>query len=117
MISIIIVVLFVISLIVSMLTDDEGWLWSAVATGVVSVFAIVLLVGVYVEKVGEVQQFKAAKDTVLYLRDSPHSIERTAAVFKSAEYNAWLAQAQYWNSKWYFDWYYPDSVDELTPIR
>jgi hypothetical protein len=42
--------------------------------------------------------------------------EMVSMAGKVADYNAWLASAQYWNhTQW--KWYWPDAVNHVKPIR
>lgn len=64
----------------------------------------------------DIEKFKASKALVEEMRACGELNERTAAILDIAEQNRWLVSLQYWNGT-VFDWWVPDAVDELEPIR
>lgn len=82
-------------------------------------FALVILPFHYMSVCGDIERFKSVKQSVAMARDQ-HSItkfERVTIQNKIISSNAWLASAQYWNSKPFFSWYYPERIKELEPIE
>jgi len=90
----------------------------AIAFGVVLFLVILVMPIRYATTIGSIVRFNACKETVKIAREDGASvIERAALVPELVRSNKWLAAQKYWNSKWYFDEFIPDKVDELEPIR
>ena len=69
----------------------------------------------HIEVRGKIQQFNAVEATLTTARERGDHIENAAFQIKVSEANEWLAEMKYYDAL--FDWYYPDEVLELDPIR
>ena len=65
---------------------------------------------------GKIKEFESVRSTIQEARAKQGSIEIAALTLEIAKCNQWLANTQYWNST-IFDWWYPDEVEALEPLK
>jgi hypothetical protein len=81
--------------------------------GLIGVICIAILPFYRIGVESEISQFKAV---VVSLESSDGEIESAAVRIEAVKANSWLADRQYYNNTFLFDWFIPDEVDSLTPI-
>lgn len=87
----------------------------------ISIFVlIVALISLPISRIGyktQVIEYREFIETIKEARlDDIDNIERTNITIKIAEWNGWLAKSRYKNET-ILDWYVPDKIMELEPIR
>ena len=93
------------------------WFAGLVIIGFVLFFMIVFQPIIYYTHVGEIVEFKSIQTTLETARQGNYSPYEIAAIQqKVVDSNKWLANIQYWNST-ILEWYIPDEVDGLKPIK
>lgn len=100
---------------------DDFWDIFKIVGGVCSVailsFCLIAWPISYYEAKVSIERYYAVKETIENSRLSEmDSIERAAIQNKITEVNADLAEMKYWNGT-IFDWYIPDEVEELEPLK
>ena len=89
----------------------------AIICGVLLFIVALVLPVRYFSAVGEIERFKAVEATVQSARENPDSfIERASLTRDIVQSNKWLAGMKFWNNT-IFDGFYPDTVEDLEPIR
>lgn len=116
--------LLVVFFIMARHGDSCGWEETigeigAGCSGAFFVVALLIMLGVHLSMPAKVVRFESMRATVEAARGrsgETGSLELAAIQMKVVEQNAWLAEGQYWNGT-IFDWWVPDSVLDLEPIR
>lgn len=119
MLALIALVLFLIVYLLAR-RDDFDSVWSIGLLMIIGLFLAVSSIGLVVSRLETrvcINKFYSTQATIEAARYHNDPIERAALVHKVQEQNAWLANTQYWNSKWLLDWYYQDEIETMKPIR
>ena len=98
------------------LMDSFIGFFVALALGLVLLCGIFVLPLSHLNYHSNIQTYYALQETVENARDMD-DIERAALTHILADANTWLRRAQYWNTKPVVNWYIPDKVMELEPLR
>lgn len=116
---IILLVLILIGVVLEITSDGYGSDIALIPWLIAAIFAFMLAIAFPVSQIGtrsEIKQFHAYEATIAEARTHPLSEYELAAIIQStAEMNQWLANIQYQNQLW--DWFIPDEVDELKPLK
>lgn len=101
--------------------ENENTAGIFVATGIVSgvVLGCLLLAFpvIHASDLNMIQEFKATRETIVAVRAKEVSeIERATLAEQMIKANNWLARAKYWNSGTW-DYWIPDAVMELEPLK
>lgn len=109
------VVIAVASAVWSKITDDTLPVFLLLASIIVGVFVSVTIPIYRSDAYDHIAQRDALQATYDSAR-SHSDYEMVSMAGKVADYNAWLASAQYWNhTQWH--WWWPDAVNHVKPIQ
>lgn len=102
--------------IMLMCNGKEVGMVPIVISGMLLLIAVLTLLTHPMEVESDITRFLATEVTIEIARKAGVDVENAAIQHKIIESNQWLAQEQYYNAT-IFDWWIPDEVDNLKPIR
>jgi len=120
------IVVFIVAIIINVRSrgrlDDNGSGWAFGGVIILSCTLLVLFIHLPIHRAGimsDVREFIAVEETVVITRnnESISEYELAALQHKIIDYNAWLANIQFWATNPVGKWYTPKAVLLLKPIR
>lgn len=118
MLALIPLAIAVLLLTAYVITDEE---FLGVAGVIFGLFAVIFLMAwpiCYYEDLAKVEKYKAFQQTIESARyEEDHQLENIRILKEITEKNEWLAYTKFWNDTLLLDWFIPDAIEQLEPIR
>lgn len=109
--------LILVGFIMYAISDEEGWIIGGGIVGGVLLF--MALLSLPLSRFGAYdfeRQYFAMEQTIEEQRAQGATIESAALTIKVVEINQKIASIKFWNETM-FDWYWPDRVANLKPLK